>query len=271
MSMFKNWPWKTDENNKDKESIKKDDNIKELNNLNSKETNDDVLKVLESVSSIMNEKRKEKGILRKLVEIDIDDEELNNSNKSISNSFDKSNSHNSFNNSSDFSSKKIKEKPENKKTNNISLMFEDTKLFIEHSQDFKGLYESFYQIKEGKYKNSMVILILEEYKGRIINIPELKGVKQFFEYVDTLKENEISINEVYTFVEWWLSYLKLCGITRDEKAGELEVFNGIGRFYNEEDDDELLIGDKVLIIKPYWKQNDIVLEKGMVKKIIENN
>lgn len=79
------------------------------------------------------------------------------------------------------------------------------------------------------------------------------------------------MNKIYTFVEWWLSYLKLCEITRDNKTGELEVFNGIGRFYNEDDDEELFIGDRVLIIKPYWKQNDIVLEKGIVKKVIESN
>ncbi|GEM_PF-4021611 len=262
MGIFKNWSWKSDENNKDKESMKIDDNIKEVNNLNNEETNDDVMKALESVSSIINERRKEKGILRKLVEIDINDDKLNDSNRHISNSFD---------NFSDFSNKEIKEKLENKKINNIYLMFEEAKLFTEYSRDFKGLYESFYQIKEGKYKDSMVVLILEEYKGRIFNIPELKEIRQFFEYVDTLKENEIKMNKIYTFVEWWLSYLKLCEITRDDKTGELEVFNGIGRFYNEEDDEELFIGDRVLIIKPYWKQNDIVLEKGIVKKVIENN
>lgn len=175
MDIFKNWSWKSDDNNKDKESMKKDDNINELDNLNNEETNDDAMKVLESVSSMINERRKEKGILRKLVEVDINDEELNNSNN-----------HGNFNNSSNFSDKEIKEKLEDKKINSIYLMFEEAKLFTKYSRDFKGLYESFYQIKEGKYKDSMVVLILEEYKGRIINIPELKEIGQFFEYVDTL-------------------------------------------------------------------------------------
>lgn len=217
---------------------KEDGNEKDKESLvRNKEISDEVIKTLESVSNMITERRKEKGKLGKFEEIDIIDNE-------------------------------IKEKLENTKTSNISLMFKETKFFTEHSQNFKGLYESFYQIKEGKYKENMVLLILQEYKGRIINIPELKQVVQFFSYVDSLKENEINMNEVFTFVEWWLSYLRLCGITRDDKAGELEVFNGIGRFYNEEDDEQLLIGDKALIIKPYWKQNDIVLEKGIIKKII---
>jgi hypothetical protein len=240
VNIFKNWSLKADENDKDKNSLKGDDNLQESDNFNSEETSNDVMKVLESVSNMITEKRKEKGILGKFIESDKNNEKLD---------------------------KEIKERLENKKTNNISLMFKEAKLFTEHSQDLKGLYESFYQIKEGKYKNKMVILILDEYRGRIINIPELKEIGQFFSYVDYLKENEMNINEVFTFVEWWLSYLKLCGITRDDKLGELVVFNGIGRYYNEEDDEELLIDDKALIVKPYWKQNDIVLEKGIVKKL----
>lgn len=217
---------------------KDDENDKDKESqIRDKEISDEVMKTLESVSNLITERRKKKGKLGKFADID-------------------------------FNGKEIKEKLEYTKTNNISLMFKEAKFLTEHSRNLKGLYESFYQIKEGKYKESMVLLILQEYKGRIINIPELRQVGQFFSYIDYLKENEINMNEVFTFVEWWLSYLKLCGITRDDKVGELEVFNGIGRFYNEEDDEQLLIGDKALIIKPYWKQNDIVLEKGIVKKII---
>lgn len=250
MNIFKNWS-KSNEDDKSNEP-----------------QNDEVMKTLEGISNLFNERRKAKGDLEKSVEIDENDKKQNDFDKHISNIFNKSNNRNNLSNSENYIDKEIKEKTEETKSDNITLMFKEAKLLNEHSQNLKGLYESFYQIKEGKYKESMVLLILEEYKGRIINIPELKEIGKFFMYVDYIKENEINMNEIFTFVEWWLSYLKLCGITRDNKTGELEVFNGIGRFYNEEDDEELFIGDKAQIVKPYWKQDDIVLEKGIIKKLV---
>jgi hypothetical protein len=148
----------------------------------------------------------------------------------------------------------------------ITLLFREAKAFGKYAQNFEGLYESFYQISRRKYKKERAILILKEYRGRIINLPELKQINNFFDFVDHLEQEEANIDEIIAFAEWWLSFLKLCGIVRDERAGALEIFNGAGRFYNEESGETLLVGDKCFINSPCWINGEIVVEKGRVSK-----
>ncbi len=149
----------------------------------------------------------------------------------------------------------------------LTRLFKEKVLFGEYARVFEGLYESFYQISRKKHKEERAINILKEYKGRISNIPELKETMKFFAYVDNIQQRETSMDEIIIFVKWWLLFLELCGITRDEKVGILEVYNGVSRFYNEEYGEILLVGDRCSITSPYWIKGEIVLEKGRVNKI----
>lgn len=154
--------------------------------------------------------------------------------------------------------------------NQVTLIFQEAKLFADYARNFQGLYEDCYQITKRRYTVDRTIQILREYKGRLSYIPELKYINKFFSYIDGLKEDKANMDEIIIFTEWWISYLKLCGIKRSEKKGMIEIVNGDSLYYIEENGEDLLVGDKCMILTPYWSIKEYVLEKGRVSKIIES-
>jgi hypothetical protein len=130
-------------------------------------------------------------------------------------------------------------------------------LILQHAKIFEGLYHSISTSVEGTMNSSRMQSILDEFKGRLKNIPE---GEHLIAALNTMKDLSMELSYIYELFQ-------SAGIKKSNEAGEIEVYNGLSRYYAEVDSDELLVGDRVLIKRPYWELNHIVLEKGIVKKL----
>ncbi len=140
---------------------------------------------------------------------------------------------------------------------NISSNMDFSGFIIKYANVFEGLYNSINDSAEGKMKSTRMQIIIDEFKGRLKNIPD--GIC----LLETLNKKDGIESEIL----YICMLFQTAGIKKSNEAGEIKVYNGLSRYYLEIDSEELLVGDKVVVKRPYWKLDNIVLEKGIVKKI----
>lgn len=131
------------------------------------------------------------------------------------------------------------------------------KIIKDNAKIFGGLYNEINDCAEGALKSSRMQNVLTEFKGRLKNIPQSKELLEKLDKMDDANKEALYISKLFEEAD----------IKKGDDAGEIEVYNGLSQYYVELNSEELLVGDKVLVLKPYWKLNHIVLEKGIVKKL----
>lgn len=122
--------------------------------------------------------------------------------------------------------------------------------FIQKQAKFYGIYENLYIQVENKSKNETVDLL--DWDSRI-------------SLLDNSTDFQALWNDMKLSPELFLAFIEQCGVSRDTQSHI--VANESTRYeYIEFDGKDIIVNMTYKVIKPCWRNGDVLLEKGVIKQ-----
>lgn len=122
--------------------------------------------------------------------------------------------------------------------------------FLQNQTKFYGIYENLYNQVYNKSKNEAIDLL--DWDSRI-----------------SLLDNSVDLqalwNDMKLSPESFLAFIEQCGVSRDEQS-QIVASESTRYEYIEFDGKDIIVNETYKVIKPCWRNGDLLLEKGVIKQ-----